>query len=158
MSRETFDDLMREVAGTIAGKPFDDNLEKELNDNYGIGTGKYEAIKAACEDGIEEGWLCENENNGLRYGRPIKPSPETRDLSVDVVKYKDLKGPYHAHPNGEVCLVMPTEGDAKFDGNGAGWCVYEPGSGHYPTISDGEAIVLYLLPEGAIDFKAKPAA
>lgn len=158
MSREQFDALMQEVAGKVAGKPFDKTLEAELNRDFGPGSDKFAELRRACETGVEEGWLAENENQGLRYGRVIKPTPETHGMSVDVVKYRDLKGPYHRHPNGEICLIMPTDGDAKFDGNGEGWCVYEPESGHYPTISDGEAIVLYLLPEGAIDFKAQPPA
>ncbi len=158
MSREQFDTLMKQVADAIAGKALDKELEAELNRDFGPGSQTYDAIKVACETGVAEGWLAENENSGLRYGRVIKPTPEMHDLSVDVVKYRDLKGPYHRHPNGEVCLVMPTDGDARFDGNGAGWCVYGPDSGHHPTISGGEAIVLYLLPEGAIDFKARPAA
>jgi hypothetical protein len=35
---------------------------------------------------------------------------------------------------------------------GAGWCVNEPGSSHCPTVTDGEALVLYLLPDGEINF------
>ena len=47
---------------------------------------------------------------------------------------------------------MPTEGDARFDGRGAGWLVYPAGSSHRPTVSGGRAFVLYLLPGGAIEF------
>ena len=47
---------------------------------------------------------------------------------------------------------MPLEGDARFDGHGAGWCVYGPGSAHTPTVTGGRALVLYLLPEGQIEF------
>ena len=158
MSRETFDSLMRDLAGAIAGKPIDKSLEAELNRDYAPGTETFEAIREASEAGVEEGWLVPNENGPVRYGRPIKPAPEMHGFSVDAVKYRDLAGPFHGHPNGEICVVFPTDGDAKFDGTGAGWCVYEPGSKHYPTISDGEAIVLYLLPDGAIDFKARPDA
>ena len=43
---------------------------------------------------------------------------------------------------------MPLEGDATFDGRPAGWCVYPPGSAHRPTVAQGRALVLYLLPEG----------
>jgi hypothetical protein len=43
-------------------------------------------------------------------------------------------------------------GTAQFDGHGAGWLVYEPGSAHYPTVRGGKALVLYLLPQGAIEF------
>ena len=61
-------------------------------------------------------------------------------------------GPHHVHPNGEIDLIMPLEGDATFDGRPAGWCVYAPGSAHCPTVAQGRALVLYLLPEGAIQF------
>jgi hypothetical protein len=47
---------------------------------------------------------------------------------------------------------MPLTPGAKFDGHGAGWVGYPPGSEHPPTVSDGAALVLYLLPEGAIEF------
>jgi hypothetical protein len=47
---------------------------------------------------------------------------------------------------------MPVTPGAEFDGHGAGRCVNEPGSAHHPTVSDGEALVLYLLPEGKIEF------
>ncbi len=47
---------------------------------------------------------------------------------------------------------MPVTPEAKFDGRGAGWCVNEPGSAHHPTVTGGEALVLYLLPDGEIDF------
>jgi Domain of unknown function (DUF4863) len=64
-----------------------------------------------------------------------------------------MVGPAHAHPHGEVDMIMPLDGDAKFDGRGAGWLVYPAGSRHAPTVTEGKALVLYLLPEGAIDFK-----
>jgi hypothetical protein len=41
---------------------------------------------------------------------------------------------------------------SRFDGQAAGWKVYPPGSAHKPTVSGGRAYVLYLLPEGAIQF------
>ena len=81
-----------------------------------------------------------------------KPSPELHGYSIDVVDMNEVAGPHHAHPNGEVDLIMPTEGDARFDGRGAGWLVYPAGSSHRPTVSGGRAFVLYLLPGGAIEF------
>lgn len=157
-SQSQFNSLMGQVAATAADRPIDKSLEAELNRAFAPGSETYEALRAAAEAGVAEGWLVPNDNGGVKWGRPIKPSPATHGFSVDAVKYRDMKGPFHGHPNGEICVVFPTEGDAKFDGVGAGWCVYEAGSKHYPTISDGEAIVLYLLPEGAIDFKARPDA
>ena len=47
---------------------------------------------------------------------------------------------------------MPVTPEARFDGRGAGWCVCEPGSAHHPTVTGGAALVLYLLPDGAIEF------
>ena len=41
---------------------------------------------------------------------------------------------------------------ARFDGQGAGWVVYPADSAHVPTVSGGRALVLYLLPQGAIEF------
>jgi len=46
---------------------------------------------------------------------------------------------------------LPPGGEA-FDDQGQGWLVYEPDLAHHPTVSAGKAIVLYLLPDGAIDF------
>jgi hypothetical protein len=53
-------------------------------------------------------------------------------------------------------MVMPQTATARFDGRGAGWTVYPPGSAHRPTVTEGRALVLYMLPEGKIEFT--PAA
>jgi len=63
-----------------------------------------------------------------------------------------LAGPHHVHPHGEIDLIMPLTEGATFDGHPAGWCVYGPGSAHRPTVANGAALVLYLLPQGAIEF------
>lgn len=155
-SQDQFNNLMAAVAEKSANRPLDQDLAAELNRDFAPGSETFDGLRAASEAGVSEGWLVPNDNNGVLFGRPIKPSPATHGFSVDAVKYRDMKGPFHGHPNGEICVIFPTDGDAKFDGNAAGWCVYEAGSKHYPTITDGEAIVLYLLPDGAIDFKATP--
>ena len=122
----------------------------------GPGSATYAAIAAACQAGVAEGWLCNREGGGIRYGRVFKPAPELDGFSVDVVDMQDIAGPHHSHPNGEIDLLMPVEGDARFDGRPAGWVVYPAGSAHRPTVSQGRALVLYLLPQGAIQFT--PAA
>ncbi|MCV4698532.1 DUF4863 family protein, partial [Escherichia coli] len=61
-------------------------------------------------------------------------------------------GPHHVHPTGELDLVMPLTPQAQFDGTPAGWKVYGPGTAHRPTVTQGRALVLYLLPEGRIEF------
>ena len=64
----------------------------------------------------------------------------------------DIAGPHHSHPLGEIDLVMPQQDGATFDGRPAGWVVYPPGSAHRPTVRQGRALVLYLLPQGQILF------
>jgi len=98
--------------------------------------------------------MCSRESGGIRYGRVIKATPATHGFSVDIVDMKDVTGPHHTHPNGEIDMVMPIDADAIFDGQGAGWLVYGPNSAHKPTVSKGRALILYLLPSGAIDFTA----
>ncbi|MGB0129105.1 MAG: DUF4863 family protein, partial [Rhodocyclaceae bacterium] len=111
-----------------------------------------QAIFDACRAAIAEGWMCEREAGGIRYGRVIRPGPGTDGFSVDVVDMNEIAGPHHRHPNGEIDLVMPLTEGAQFDGRGAGWVVYAPESAHRPTVSGGRALVLYLLPDGAIEF------
>ena len=96
--------------------------------------------------------MCAQEAGGIRYGRVFRADDELQGFSVDVVDMNDVVGPHHSHPDGEIDLVMPLEGDARFDGHPAGWVVYPPGSAHHPTVTDGRALVLYLLPGGSIEF------
>ncbi|MCW9033412.1 MAG: DUF4863 family protein [Rhodospirillales bacterium] len=152
MTVDEFQALLKKVTTSIEGKTVDAALGEQLNKEFPADSAEFQAIAAGCKTGIEEGWLCENEHGGIRYGRPIKPTDDLAGCSVDVVLMKDLKGPHHKHPNGEIDMVIPTQGDAKFDGKGAGWVVYGPDTAHNPTVTDGEAIVLYLLPGGAIEF------
>jgi hypothetical protein len=49
-------------------------------------------------------------------------------------------------------MIMPITGSARFDDMPRGWCVFEPGSDHRPTVTDGQALVLYMLPDGKIEF------
>ena len=152
MSKESFHQIVADVTSQIAGRPLDDELDRWLNAVHGVGSESYERLKEACIDGVAEGWLCEREGGGIKYGRVFKADDELHRGSVDVVDMKDIQGPHHTHPNGEVDLIMPLEGDATFDGRPAGWCVYPPGSAHHPTVARGRALVLYLLPEGQIQF------
>jgi hypothetical protein len=152
MNLDEFKTLIKPVTDAIAGKPFDRDLEADLNRRFPPGSKTFTAIEAACQQAIAAGWMCSRGEPGCRFGRVIKPGPETHELSVDVVDLTDFVGPHHRHPKGEVCLTMPITPTAKFDGHGAGWCVNAPGSAHHPTVTDGQALVLYLLPDGAIEF------
>lgn len=144
--------LLSPMLEAAAGLPVDTELERRMNQEFSAGDVMVKAVEDACHDGIAAGWMCDREQGGIRFGRVAKPSPETCGFSIDVVRYADLAGPHHSHPTGEIDLILPITPGARFDGRGAGWLVYPPGSAHRPTITGGEAIVLYLLPEGRIDF------
>ncbi len=152
MSAIEFKEQLAKLTAQIAGKPLDEALDNWLNKEHGVGSSTYAQLKASCEAGVSEGWLCDREGGGIRYGRIFKPVPELHGFSVDVVDMQDIAGPHHAHPLGEIDLIMPIGGDAQFDNRAAGWLVYAPETAHRPTVSQGRALVLYLLPEGRIDF------
>jgi len=156
MDIEQFRELMQPVTEAIGGRALDAVLADELNAAFPPDGEPFGRIESACRAAIEAGWMCSQGGPGRRFGRVIEPGPATRGLSVDVVDLVDVVGPHHRHPTGEVCMIMPLDEGAEFCGSGAGWTVYEPGSAHYPTVTSGEALVLYLLPNGEIEFTGQP--
>ncbi len=179
----TPDKFRAQIAGLtaqLAGRAIDADLDAWLNREHGAGSATYAALKASCEAGVAEGWLCNREGGGIKYGRIFKPADDLHGFSVDVVDMAPprwaapskgqpprgadagtpvaggeqdyIAGPHHVHPNGEIDLHMPLGSDATFDGRPAGWVVMPPGSAHRPTVAAGRALVLYLLPQGAIEF------
>jgi Domain of unknown function (DUF4863) len=152
MSAEEFKAQIAKLTTQLAGRSLDADLDRWLNAEHGVGSSMYEQLKISCQAGVAEGWLCDREGGGIRYGRIFKSSPELHGFSVDVVDMQDIAGPHHAHPLGEIDLIMPLDGNAQFDCRPAGWLVYPPGTAHRPTVSQGRALILYLLPEGRIEF------
>lgn len=152
MTPEQFRQDIAALTAQIAGRPLDAALDAWLNREAGPASAAYRQINAGCKAGVAAGWLCNREGGGIKYGRIFKPAEDLHGFSVDVVDMQDIAGPHHVHPNGEIDLVMPIEGAATFDGRPAGWLVMPPGSAHRPTVRQGRALVLYLLPQGAIEF------
>jgi hypothetical protein len=152
MQLDAFVNMIAAVTERIAGKPLDDALEEQLNRSTPPSSEEYGQLFSACCAAIKAGWMCNREGGGIKFGRVIKPGPHTHGFSVDVVDMDNVVGPHHSHPNGEIDLIMPLTPGAKFDGQGAGWRVYGPQSAHRPTVTEGRALVLYLLPEGRIEF------
>ena len=152
MTPDKFRAQIAALTAQIAGRPLDADLDAWLNREHGAASASYAELKASCEAGVAEGWLCNREGGGIKYGRIFKPAEDLHGFSVDVVDMTDIAGPHHVHPNGEIDLIMPLDPDARFDGKGAGWLVYDAGSAHFPTVTAGRALVLYLLPGGAIEF------
>lgn len=156
MTKAAFADLLQKVIGAMAGKPIDARLADHLNTLFPPQSATFQAIEKACHQAIAAGWMCAQGVPARRFGRVIEPSAANDHFSVDVVDLTAFVGPHHRHPKGEICLVMPVDATARFDGNPAGWCVYPPGSAHHPTVTAGRALVLYLLPDGLIDYSAAP--
>lgn len=152
MTQDEFTELVATITGRTAGRPLDAALEADLNATFPANGAVVGAMRDACDAGIKAGWMCAREHAGIRYGRVVKPGPATDGFSVDVVDMADVAGGHHRHPHGEIDLVMPIDASARFDGHGAGWVVYGPDSAHVPTVAGGRALVLYLLPQGAIEF------
>jgi hypothetical protein len=149
---EEFAHLVARAAELVGDRDLDGALQEHLNRELPPSGNEFQAIFAACREAITAGWMCNRSAGGIRFGRIIKPNQQLGRYSVDVVM-DNVVGPSHAHPNGEIDMIMPIDENSEFDGQGAGWRVYPPGSRHSPTVTGGKALILYLLPEGAIDFK-----
>lgn len=152
MSSAEFREQIAQLTTQLAGRPLDADLGAWLNAEHGTESATYRQLKQTCMAGVAAGWLCEREGGGVRYGRIFKPSDDLHGFSVDVVDMADIAGLHHTHPLGEIDLIMPLDEGAQFDGHPAGWLVCPPGSAHRPTVSNGRALVLYLLPQGSIEF------
>lgn len=155
MSMHEFGALVGDVARRLGDRDLDGAMAEYLNATYPADGPVFCRLAELCATGDREGWLMSREAGGIRYGRAIRPGAEAGRFSVDVVRMRDVKGPHHIHTAGEIGAIMPIDGAPSFDGFAPGWYVYPPGSDHHPTVSDGEAYVLYLLPEGAIQFTGR---
>lgn len=159
MAQADFEEIMGDVAATIGERALDDSLADFLNATYPADGETFRQVEALCRDGETEGWLCAREMGGIRFGRVIKPGFQAGRFSVDVVRMNEMKGPHHVHTKGEIGMIMPigegAEGAAEFDDMPRGWYVYPAGSAHWPTVTKGEAYILYLLPDGEIEFTGK---
>jgi len=149
---QRFVTLVTEITSELRGRPVEPGLKALLDAKFPPGGRVFDALEALCHEGLAAGWLCAREADGVRFGRPVKPGPLTHGFSVDVVLMDNIVGPHHSHPAGEIDMVLPIDESAEFDGVGRGWLVYGAGSAHRPTVRSGKALVLYLLPEGAIEF------
>lgn len=155
MSKQRFLETVSTIADRIGERPLDASLAGFLNKEFPVGGDVFGGLKAACAEGEAEGWLMARDAGGIKFGRAVKPGAEARQFSVDVVRMKDVRGPHHVHTTGEIGAIMAISGEPKFDGFPEGWYVYGPGSDHHPTVEGGDAYVLYLLPNGEIEFTGR---
>ena len=111
------------------------------------------ALNATLVKFLEEGRIAQRGEAPVRWGRVAKATPETHGYSVDVV-HMSGPGPRHRHPRGEIDYCVALEGDPTFDGRSPGWVVLPEDSTHVPTVAGGTMLIVYLLPDGEIEFLA----
>jgi hypothetical protein len=148
-------ELVAPVVRFAQGRALDAALERDLNLEFPPEGEPFQRIREACHAGIAAGWMCAQGDAKRRFGRIFEAGEATHGFSVDVVDITDLVGNHHRHPTGEIDMIMPVTPAAMFDGRGAGWLVYAPGTGHRPTVTAGRALILYLLPEGKIEWTSE---
>ena len=149
LTKEQFVDLLRPLAEALRGVDVEAADAAAQAERAAPFTGeRVGAIRSAAIANIDSEWLMPKAAGGIRFGRVAK---DLCGFSVDCVQM-DRPGPRHRHPNGEIDLCFATKGAARFDGNAEGWVVYGRDSEHVPTVTDGEMLILYFLPGGAIDF------
>lgn len=102
---------------------------------------------------LEAGEIAQRGAPPVKYGRVAKATEATRDFSIDVVDMTG-PGPRHRHPRGELNYCIALEGAPTFMGQAPGWVVEPPGSEHVPTVAGGRMLIVYLLPQGEIEFLA----
>jgi hypothetical protein len=150
-------------------------IEQWLNQTYGPDSELYQDLAERIKEGVEEGWAANIDIDGPHYRRSrlCEPCAETFYFSITAV-YMDSKGyelanaqrtfrgDYHAHPYGELNMVVPLDDDAVLAGpqgwRGAGWTAPAPGSHHYPEVKNGAVIAFFFLPAGRISYDIKPSA
>ena len=153
--------FLEETKNHTAGSDF----EGWVNAHYGPGTAFYEDVARAIRTGVEAGWAANIEAAGpdLRRSQIAEPSAETHYVSITAVYMNSrghLRGRYHAHPYGELNMVVPIDPGAELKGpngwTGPGWTAPGPGSHHYPEARNGALITLAFLPAGRISYDIEP--
>jgi len=148
---DTFRPLLEAAHGLDLSKPAD--ARAELRKRFDPTSPRAQALRTSLLRLYEEGKIAQNGALPVRWGRAAKATPETLDHSIDVVVMNG-PGPLHRHPNGEVNYCVALDGAPTFDGNPPGWVVFPPESKHVPTVAGGTMLIVYLLPQGAIEFLA----
>lgn len=144
----TFEPLLASAAGLDLSDPA--VACAELEARYPASGAEAQQLKQELFELLEEGKICERGEFPMKWGRVSKALPESREFSIDIVQMNGA-GPRHRHPEGEVNFCIAQEGEPTFDGQAPGWVVFAPGSEHVPTVAGGMMLIVYLLPQGAME-------
>ena len=105
---------------------------------------------------VDAGWLCDRGEPNARFCRLAKATAETHGLSIDVVSLEG-EAVEHTHPRGEVTIGfrargLPADASPTFDDRDPGWVFLGPGSRHAPRVDGGRMVLMYFLPDGAVEW------
>lgn len=146
---DTFQPLLRAAQGLDLSSPA--KARAELVQRFDPTSPAAKALEKELVALLEAGKVAERGELPVKYGRVAKAGAPTLDFSIDVV-HMNGPGPLHRHPNGEVNYCIALDGQPTFDGHPPGWVVFPPESRHVPTVAGGTMLIVYLLPQGAIEF------
>ena len=121
----------------------------QLNHHYPVDGDWSQTLKQILIQHQDAEWLFPNEHREIRYGQ--LDDGQLSGFSIDSVDMNKA-GPSHLHIEGEVDIAFAIDGNPTFDGRPEGWTVYPPNSWHRPTVRDGRMLILYFLPNGALQF------
>lgn len=134
-------------------------LEASLRERFPPDGPLLRAVEASLAQGVHEGWLCDRGAPHARFCRIAKATPASHGLSVDIVSLEG-RAVEHTHPKGEVTIGFAVASDDNgapsseitFDGRPPGWVFLGPGSRHTPAVEGGRMILMYFLPDGAVEW------
>ena len=145
----TFLPLLEAARGVDLTDPA--RARRELDQRFDPRSASAAALARELEVLLAQGKIAEKGELPVNWGRVAKASASTLDFSIDVVVMNGA-GPRHRHPAGEANYCIALEGQPRFDGEAPGWVVLPPDSSHVPTVSGGTMLIVYLLPQGQIEF------
>lgn len=148
-----FQPLLDAARGLDLARPAE--CEAELRRRLDPGGPDARALNARLVDLERRGLVAHKGSAPLRFSRAAHPCAATGGYSIDVV-HMSAPGPEHSHPRGEIDYCVAVQGAPTFDGRPPGWVVLPPGSRHVPSVAGGTLLIVYLLPDGAIEFSPAP--
>lgn len=145
----TFEPLLSAAQGVDLTRP--DAAKRELERRFDPRGAAATQLARELSALLDAGSIANRGELPVRWGRVAKASDATHDFSIDVVLMNGA-GPRHAHPLGELNYCIALEGTPSFEGEPPGWVVLPPDSSHVPTVTGGTMLIVYLLPEGAVEW------
>lgn len=152
MTREAFLELLGPITRTLASLDLSEPAAAQRALQEAFPLHSLAPLAEATRAARDAGWLTPRQaSETVAFGRVAKPGPQTHDHSIDAVQMRGAALP-HTHPRGEVSLCFAESGDPRFCGHPEGWVVVPPGSHHTPEVTGGEMLILYFLPQGAMEW------